>query len=79
MATKKMNYERAILQELKGFPSEKLPLLLRLIRLLKEEGLSVSKAPADALQDVDSFAIKTGIADLALHHDRYLYDLDRHG
>lgn len=79
MAAKMNNYERAILQELKGFPAEKLPLLLRLVRLLKEESLSVSKTPANALQDVDGFAIKTGISDLALHHDHYLYDLDRHG
>ncbi len=77
--TKKMHYERAILQELKDFPPEKLPLLVRLIRLLKEEGLAVSKSPANALQDIDDLAIKTGIPDLALHHDRYLYGLDRHG
>lgn len=78
MATK-MNYERAILQELKSFPAEKLPLLLRLVRLLKEESPPVSEPSANALQDVDEFAINTGISDLALHHDRYLYDLDRHG
>lgn len=77
MATK-MNYEKAIVQELKDFPAEKLPLLLRLIRLLKEEGLATSKATANALEDVDAFAIKTGIPDLALHHDHYLYGLDRH-
>jgi len=78
MATK-INYERAILQELKGFPSEKLPSLLRLIRFLKEESLPPPKPAANALQDVDAFAIKTGITDLALHHDRYLYGLDQHG
>jgi hypothetical protein len=78
MATK-ASYERAIMQELKDFPIEKLPMLLRLIRLLKEEGLSASKSPANALQDVDDFAVKTGIPDLALHHDRHLYNLDQHG
>lgn len=72
------SYERDILQELKDFPVEKLPLLLRLIRLLKEESLATSKATANALEDVDEFAIKTGISDLALHHDSYLYGLDRH-
>ncbi len=77
MATK-INYERAILQELKDFPAEKLPALLRLIRFLKEESLPPPKHTANALQDVDDLAIKTGIADLALHHDRYLYGLDQH-
>lgn len=73
-----INYEKAILQELKDLPAEKLPLLLRLIRLLKEESVSASKSTADAMRDIDDFAIKTGIPDLALHHDRYLYGLDRH-
>lgn len=73
-----INYEKAILQELKDLPAEKLPLLLRLIRLLKEESVPAPQATANAMRDIDDFAIKTGIPDLALHHDRYLYGLDRH-
>ncbi len=75
----KTNYARAILQELKGVPPEKLPLLLQLIRLLKEERLLARQATANALQDIDDMAIETGIPDLADRHDYYLYGVDRYG
>lgn len=78
MATRS-NYERAILQELKEIPAEKLPKLLQLIRLLKEEISSTQKMTANALQDIDDLAVSTGIPDLAVNHDHYLYHIDRNG
>ncbi len=75
----KSRYQQDILEELKDLPASKLSALLRLIRLWKQElfGSPQKKTKTNALLDVDAFAVKTGITDLAEHHDHYLYG--KHG
>lgn len=78
----KSKYEKEILRELRGISHAKLPAVLKLIHLVKDELLSVSKQKkkrANAMVDVDKFAIETGITDLAKNHDHYLYGVERDG
>jgi hypothetical protein len=77
----KSRYQREILEELKDLPAAKLSTLLKLVRLWKQElfGRSQKKTKANALLDVDALAVKTGVTDLAEHHDHYLYGLEKHG
>lgn len=72
--------EERILGELREISPQKLPTVLRLIKLLKDDFLSISKSrnkKANALLDVDDFAIETGIPDLAKNHDHYLYGVGK--
>ena len=76
-----VEYKEEILKELEDFPSTKLPIILKLIQLLKDE-LVVSeprakRARGNALVEIDQFAIETGITDLAEDHDHYLYGVKR--
>lgn len=77
----KARYQQEILEELQGLPATKLSVILRLIRLWKQEFLNGSpkKTKANALLEVDALAVKTGIPDLAEHHDHYLYGQAKHG
>lgn len=73
-------YEKEILKELEAIPYTKLSAVLRLVRLLKDEFLPVSQKvekEANALLDVDKFAINMGIPDLAKNHDHYLYGVEK--
>ncbi len=73
-------YENKILEELKGIPAVRLPAVLKFIHLLKNEFLftpTTKVKQANALLDVDDFAIETGITDLAKNHDYYLYGGER--
>jgi hypothetical protein len=75
-----VGHKEKILRELEDFPPTKLPIILKLIRLLKDE-LVVSEPRAErvgnALIEIDQLAIETGITDLAENHDYYLYGVSR--
>ncbi len=78
---REVKYKEEILKELEDFPPAKLPIILKLIRLLKDELLVAEpkgrKTRSNALVEIDQFAIATGITDLAENHDYYLYGVTR--
>jgi hypothetical protein len=70
-----------ILKELEDFPPAKLPIILKLIQLLKDELVipkpGAKRTRSNALVEIDQLAIATGINDLAENHDYYLYGVSR--
>ncbi|MBI3991366.1 MAG: hypothetical protein HY350_04365 [Candidatus Omnitrophica bacterium] len=71
-------YKEEIIEELQDIPDEDMPKLLEIIHYLKA-GIKESrkrvkiKSGREPLLDLRNIAVETGIADLAEHHDHYLY------
>ena len=71
-------YRDEIVKELRDMPERDMPKLLEIIHYLKA-GMKESrknepgKKEKDPLLDLKDIAVETGIADLAEHHDYYLY------
>ena len=77
-----VKYKDKIIKELQDVPVEDMPKLLEIIHYLKE-GMKESKKKEkvkkgkDPLLDLKKIAVKTGIKDLAEHHDHYLYGVTK--
>ena len=79
-----MNVQELSVDELcetiRGLPEEQLDQVLRLLYELKQ-GKEPEESPAAEavapLYRIQSSAVRTGIPDLAHHHDQYLYGLDK--
>lgn len=75
-------YKDEIIKELQDIPDEDIPKLLEISHYLKE-GMKKSREKAkvkkgkDPLLDFKKIAVKTGIKDLAEHHDHYLYGVPK--
>lgn len=69
MAVKREDIER----ELEGIPEDKTPLLIDIIRKFRESlGEEENGNKTEAMLQLDTFAVKTGIKDLAENHDHCL-------
>ncbi len=75
-------YKDEIIKELQDMPAEDMPKLLEIIHYLKtgmkeskkKEKVKKGKDPLFGLKDI---AVETGIKDLAVHHDHYLYGVPK--
>ena len=77
-----MTVKQQLINELEGLPQEAQKKILKLVHFLKREILTSSETKpgrkrVNALLEVDSLSIETGIADLAAQHDHYLYGVPK--
>ena len=77
-----MTLEQRLLNELQDLPPEAQEKILKFVHFVKKELLVAKKGKprkkaANALRDVDKFAVDTGISDLASQHDHYLYGVPK--
>jgi hypothetical protein len=77
-----MTVKQQLINELEGLPQEAQEKILKLVHFLKREILTSSETKLgrkrlNALLEVDSLSIETGIADLATQHDHYLYGVSK--
>ena len=77
-----MTLEQRLLNELQDLPPEAQEKILKFVLFVKKELLVAKKGKtrkkaANALRDVDKFAVDTGISDLATQHDHYLYGVPK--
>lgn len=77
-----MTVQQQVIKELKEVPPEAQETILKFIRFFKNEMLISAKKKRgrkriNALLDVDTIAIETGISDLADQHDHYLYGVPK--
>ena len=70
-----MTIQAELKKEIEELPKEVQEKLLKLVRFLKNEFLLVTKkgGKGKALLKIDNIAIETGIDDLAVQHDHYIY------
>ncbi len=77
-----MTVKQQLINELEGLPQEAQEKILKLVHFLKREILTSSvtkpgRKKVNALTEMDSVSIETGIADLAAQHDHYLYGVPK--
>ncbi|MBI5186818.1 MAG: hypothetical protein HZA01_13990 [Nitrospinae bacterium] len=73
-----MTIQQQLIKEIEGLPLEAQKKVLKLMHFVKEEFFPPQEKRAmakgaNALADIDKFAIETGIPDLSVQHDHYLY------
>ncbi len=69
-----------LITEIEDLPLEAQEKIFKLVHFMKEEILESKKAKTkgcNALMDVDKIAVNTGIPDLSLQHDHYLYGVPK--
>ena len=73
-----MNIQQQLFREIESLPLDAQEKILKIVHFLKAEIFAPAKKtqkrkkPA-TLSDLDSLAVETGINDLAVQHDHYLY------
>jgi len=77
-----MTVKQQLMKEIEDLPLDAQEKVLKLVHFVKEEILVLrekifTEKKGNALADVDKIAIKTGIQDLAEHHDHYLYGVSK--
>lgn len=77
-----MTIKQQLINEIEGLPPVVQRKILKMVHFLKREILTSSQTKpgrkkANALLEVDSLSIETGIADLAAQHDHYLYGVPK--
>jgi hypothetical protein len=75
-----LTVKEKLLKEIEDLPTDAQEKIFKVVHLMKEEILKPTKKKIkgkNALSDVDRFAIDTGISDLSIQHDHYLYGLPK--
>ena len=77
-----MNIPQQLYNEIETLPMDAQEKILKMVHFLKTEILTPVKSKPKkkqlaTLADLDSLAVDTGINDLAVQHDHYLYGLPK--
>jgi hypothetical protein len=72
--------KKQLIQEIEDMPDELQEKMLKLVHFMKKEILTPREKKAkgaNALLDIDKITIDTGISDLSVQHDHYLYGVPK--
>jgi hypothetical protein len=77
-----MNIQQQLYHEIETLPMDAQEKILKMVHFLKTEILTPVKSKSKkkhltTLADLDSLAVDTGIKDLAVQHDHYLYGMPK--
>jgi len=77
-----MNIQQQLYHEIETLPMDAQEKILKMVHFLKTEILTPVKSKPKkkhltTLADLDSLAVDTGINDLAVQHDHYLYGMPK--
>ena len=77
-----MTIQQQLYREIEALPLDAQEKILKMVHFMKTEILTIpkskqSKKRAATLADLDSLAVETGITDLAVQHDHYLYGIPK--
>lgn len=77
-----MTIQQRLMKEIEGLPLDFQERILKLVHFLRQEFFITPQRDSEskkinALVEVDKIAVETGISDLALHHDHYLYGIPK--
>jgi hypothetical protein len=72
--------KKQLIQEIEDMPDELQEKMLKLVHFMKKEILPAKRKKSkgvNALLDIDKITIDTGICDLSVQHDHYLYGVPK--
>jgi len=77
-----MNTQQQIMREIKDLPAGAQVKILKFIHFMKMELFPMKREKKNqegihAMEEVDGFAMETGVPDLSRHHDYYLYGVPK--